>query len=68
MLHKLQWEALGGLKILQVTQYFNLIELPLITTSLVLGGGRIVGVPPLFGILMSKLKCNNIKINNFKDI
>lgn len=26
LLHKLQWEALGGLKILHVTQYFNLIE------------------------------------------
>lgn len=37
--HKLQCDALGGLNILQVKQYFSLITWPLITTSLVLGGG-----------------------------
>lgn len=37
--HRLQWEARGGLKILQVKQYFSLTVWPLITTSLVLGGG-----------------------------
>lgn len=36
---RLQWEARGGLKILQVKQYFNLTVWPLMTTSLVLGGG-----------------------------
>lgn len=37
--HRLQWEARGGLKILQVKQYFSLTVWPLMTTSLVLGGG-----------------------------
>lgn len=55
LLHKLQWEALGGLNILHVTQYLSLIEFPLIITSLVLGGGLVVGAPPLFGILMSTM-------------
>lgn len=36
---RLQWEARGGLKILQVKQYFSLTVWPLMTTSLVLGGG-----------------------------
>ena len=36
---RLQWEARGGLKILQVKQYFSLTVWPLITTSFVLGGG-----------------------------
>lgn len=37
---RLQWEARGGRNILHVKQYFNLTTCPLITTSLVLGGGR----------------------------
>lgn len=37
--HKLQCDALGGLNILQVKQYFNLIACPLTNTSLVRGGG-----------------------------
>lgn len=36
---RLQWEARGGLKILQVKQYLSLTVWPLMTTSLVLGGG-----------------------------
>lgn len=34
-----QWEALGGLKILHVQQYFNFMVWLLITISLVRGGG-----------------------------
>lgn len=46
--HRLQCEALGGLKILQVKQYFSLTVWPLISTSLVLGGGReLVPLTPL---------------------
>lgn len=37
---RLQWEARGGRNILHVKQYFNLTTCPLMTTSLVLGGGR----------------------------
>jgi hypothetical protein len=37
--HKLQCEALGGLKILQVKQYFSLTVCPLTKTSFVRGGG-----------------------------
>lgn len=38
--HRLQWEARGGRKILQVKQYFSFTVWPLMMTSLVLGGGR----------------------------
>lgn len=37
---RLQCEARGGRKILQVKQYFNFTVCPLMTTSFVLGGGR----------------------------
>lgn len=47
--HKLQWEALGGLNILHVKQYFNFTGCPLIKTSFVLGGGLYVLELPLFG-------------------
>lgn len=37
---RLQCEARGGRKILQVKQYFNFTVCPLMITSFVLGGGR----------------------------
>lgn len=47
--HKLQWEALGGLNILHVKQYFSFTGCPLTKTSFVLGGGLYVLELPLFG-------------------
>lgn len=47
--HRLQWEALGGLNILHVKQYFSFTGCPLIKTSFVLGGGLYVLELPLFG-------------------
>lgn len=44
--HKLQWDARGGLNILQVKQYFNLILWPWIKTSFVRGGGRSADTSP----------------------
>lgn len=44
MSHKLQCDALGGLNILHVKQYFNLTVCPLTNTSFVLGGGLYVGL------------------------
>ena len=38
--HTLQCDALGGRNILQVKQYFNFTGVPLITMSIVRGGGR----------------------------
>jgi hypothetical protein len=38
--HILQWEALGGLNILQVKQNLSFTTCPLTVTSFVLGGGR----------------------------
>ncbi|GAA6095522.1 uncharacterized, partial [Tachysurus ichikawai] len=55
--HKLQCEALGGLKILQVKQYFSLTVCPLISTSLVLGGGReLTPLTPLAASVNHKAK------------
>lgn len=47
--HKLQCEALGGLNILQVKQYFNFTGCPLTNTSFVRGGGLYILELPLFG-------------------
>ena len=46
---RLQCEALGGRKILQVKQYLSLTVCPLICISLVRGGGRYVGEFALLG-------------------
>lgn len=51
--HKLQCEALGGLNILQVKQYFNFTGCPRTNTSFVLGGGLYVLELPLFGTSVS---------------
>ena len=55
--HRLQWEALGGRNILHVKQYFNFTTCPLITTSLVRGGG-------LYAPLVVELGISEIKIRS----
>lgn len=44
-----QWEALGGLNILQVKQYLSFTVTPLTQISLVRGGGRRRGPLPELG-------------------
>lgn len=54
--HRLQCEALGGLNILQVKQYFNFTGCPLTNTSFVRGGGLYILELPLFGTSLQHVK------------
>lgn len=64
--HRLQCDALGGLKILHVKQYFSFTVWPLTRTSFVRGGGRYVGLFKEFGTSAKQIKKEKITYNQKK--